>query len=113
MIVIVLFSSNTAGVIRGAGAAGASGAPEFTPCFSGVRVARSLVFFVVFCKSLFVLLFFFYWSLSDPLYTASDYFSDNFKLFLDKVTLNHDIITIVESQFNVVISFNTHETFLQ
>ena len=31
-------------------------APEFTPNFSGVRVARSLVFCVVFCRSLFVLI---------------------------------------------------------
>jgi hypothetical protein len=31
-----------------------SGAPEFTPNFSGVRVARSLVFCVMFCRLLFV-----------------------------------------------------------
>jgi hypothetical protein len=37
-----------------------SGAPEFTPVFREVRVARSLVFCVVFFRSLFVLLFFFY-----------------------------------------------------
>jgi hypothetical protein len=30
------------------------------PCFSGVRVARSLVFWVKVCRSLFVLLFFFF-----------------------------------------------------
>jgi len=30
-------------------------APEFTPVFSGVRVARSLVLWVMFCKSLFIL----------------------------------------------------------
>jgi hypothetical protein len=35
------------------------GAHEFTPTFSGVLVARSLVFCVVFCKLLFVLLSFF------------------------------------------------------
>jgi hypothetical protein len=34
-----------------------------TPVFSVVRVARSLVFCVMFCRSLFVLLLFFYWSL--------------------------------------------------
>ena len=33
------------------------------PVFSGVRVARSLVFCVVFCRSLFVLLPFFIWPL--------------------------------------------------
>jgi hypothetical protein len=32
-----------------------SRAYEFTPVFNGVRVARSLVFYVVFCRSLFVL----------------------------------------------------------
>ena len=31
-----------------------SGAPEFTPNFSGVRVARSLVFCVMLCRLLFV-----------------------------------------------------------
>ena len=33
------------------------------PVISGVRVTRSLVFYVVFCRSLFVLLYFFFWSL--------------------------------------------------
>jgi len=28
--------------------------PEFTPVFSGVRVVRSLVLCIVFCRSLFV-----------------------------------------------------------
>jgi len=40
-----------------------SGAPAFISGFSGVRVTRSLVFCVVFCRSLFVLLSFFFWSL--------------------------------------------------
>jgi hypothetical protein len=31
------------------------------PVFSGVRVTRSLVLCVMFCRSLFVLLFFFFW----------------------------------------------------
>jgi hypothetical protein len=39
--------------ILGAGTAYPSGAPEFISCFRGVRVARSLVFCVVFCSSLF------------------------------------------------------------
>ena len=34
-----------------------------TPVFSGVRVTRSLVFYVVLCISLFVLLSFFFWPL--------------------------------------------------
>jgi hypothetical protein len=32
------------------------GAPEFTPDFSGVRITRSLVLCLMFCRSLFVLL---------------------------------------------------------
>jgi len=42
---------DTTGVIRGAGTAYTSGAP---PVFSGVHVARSVVFWVVFCRSFFV-----------------------------------------------------------
>jgi hypothetical protein len=38
--------------------------------FSGVRVFQSLVFYVVFCRSLFVLLFFFFW----PLYCLSFFY---------------------------------------
>jgi hypothetical protein len=33
------------------------------PVFCGVRVARSLVLCVMFCRSLFVLLYFFFWPL--------------------------------------------------
>ena len=55
-------------IIRGytseAGTIYPSGTPEFTPVFSGVRFVRSLRFFcVVFCRSLFVPLFFFFWTL--------------------------------------------------
>jgi len=45
--------SNTTGVTSGAGTAYLSGAPEFTPGFSGVRVAQSLVFCVVYCRHFF------------------------------------------------------------
>jgi hypothetical protein len=38
-----------------ADATSGAGTPEFIPVFSGVRVARGLVFCVVFCMSLFVL----------------------------------------------------------
>jgi hypothetical protein len=47
----------------GAETAYPSGAHEFTLVFSGVRVARSSVSCVVFCRSLFVLLSFFFWPL--------------------------------------------------
>ena len=46
-------NSKTTGVTGEAGTANPSGAHEFTPCFSGVRVGLSLVFCVVFHSSLF------------------------------------------------------------
>ena len=46
---ILYFSTSGAGTVI------PSGEHEFTPGFSGVCVARSLVFCVAFCKSLFVL----------------------------------------------------------
>jgi len=51
--------SNTTRSTIGAGTAYPSGAPDI-PVFSEVRFARSLVFCVMFCRSLFVLLPFFY-----------------------------------------------------
>jgi hypothetical protein len=53
--------NNTTGNTCEAGTADPSGAHEFTPVCSGVRVARYLVFCVKFCRSLFVLVFFFSW----------------------------------------------------
>ena len=50
------------------------------PGLSGVRVARSLVFCVVFCRLLFIL--FLTIALSLLPFTASDYLFDIFKLFL-------------------------------
>ena len=57
-MMFVSFKSCTTGVTHKP-----SGEPEFIPCFSGACVARSLVFCVMFCRSLFVLLFFFFWTL--------------------------------------------------
>jgi hypothetical protein len=48
--------------------------------FSGVRVTRSLVFMCMFCRSLFVLLYFFFWPLC--WFTDSDYPFGIFILFL-------------------------------
>ena len=45
------------GATSGVGTAKPSGAPKFTHSFSAVRVSRALVFCVVFCRSLFVLLY--------------------------------------------------------
>jgi hypothetical protein len=42
--------SNTTGVTGGAGTAYYLGAPEFTSGFSGIVVARWLIFFIVFCR---------------------------------------------------------------
>jgi hypothetical protein len=52
------YNSKTTSVTCGAGTAIPSGAHEFTPGFSEVRVARSFVFCVMFCRSLFVFLSF-------------------------------------------------------
>jgi hypothetical protein len=50
-MMFVSFNSNTKGVTIGAGTSNLTS----SPVFSGVSVAQSFVFFVVFCKSLFVL----------------------------------------------------------
>ena len=58
-MMLVSFNSNTKGNNSGAGTAYPSGKPEIILGFCGIRVARSLVFCVVLCRSLFVLLSFF------------------------------------------------------
>lgn len=59
--------------------------------FIGVRVARSLVFRVMFCRSMFVLLTFFVW----PLYcTDSDYSFGIFKIILLHVLLYNGVLTV-------------------
>jgi hypothetical protein len=57
-MMFVSFNSNTTGVTSGAGTTYPSGAPEFTPIFSGVPVPLSLVFYVVLGRLLFVHLYF-------------------------------------------------------
>jgi len=56
--------SKTKSGICGAATTYSLGAPELTSDFRGVRVARSLVFCVMFCGSLFVPLSVFFWPLS-------------------------------------------------
>jgi hypothetical protein len=51
---------NTTGATSGAGTVNSSGAPEFTPGFSEVRVTRSLFICVCFVDRC---LYFFFWSL--------------------------------------------------
>ena len=61
-------TSNTADAISGAGTVYTSGAHEFTPVFSGVRVAQSLIFCVVFFRLMLFLLSFFFWTLYCPFF---------------------------------------------
>jgi hypothetical protein len=86
--------SCTKGATRKAGAACPSGAHEFTPDFSGVVVARSLVFFVVFLRLLFFfVLFLLIIVLSVLRFTDIDYPFGIFKFFLleDLVMCDTDI----------------------
>jgi len=64
---------------------------EFTPCFSGVYVTRALVFCVMFCRSLFVILSFFFWSL-----WCLSFF---FKLFFNDHS--HRITVLLSSSYNL------------
>ena len=50
---------NTTCAISGTGTAYSSGAPEFTPGFRGICLIWSLFLIVMFCRSLFVFLYFF------------------------------------------------------
>ena len=72
---------NTTGAIYGAGTTYHSGAP---PVFSGVRVARCLVFYLLCCISLFDT-FSMAIVLSVFRFTASGYPFDTFKLSLYKL----------------------------
>ena len=66
---ILVFSNtkkHTTGVISGIGTGYASGAPESTLDFSGVRLAESISFLVVFCRSSFVLVFIFHLVIALP-----------------------------------------------
>ena len=54
---------NTTGATGGTRTAYPSGAPEFTPCFSGVRVTRSLVLYVCFVDRCLSFLYSFFWQL--------------------------------------------------
>ena len=54
---------NTTDTTSGAGTADPSGAPEFTPGFYWGSRNSSFNFMCMFCRSLFVLLYFFYWPL--------------------------------------------------
>jgi hypothetical protein len=66
-MIFVSFCSNMTGITSGAGTANLSGNLDSPPYFCGVRVAESFVFCVMFCRLLFVFLYFFFW----PLYCLS------------------------------------------
>ena len=71
-----IFSKNKIASDKGgASTAHSSGAHKSTPVFSEVRDAQSLVYYVVFYRSLFVLLSFFLCPLSSPTFFefSSDY----------------------------------------
>jgi hypothetical protein len=61
-------TSNTTGATCGTGNVYTSGVHSSCPVFSGVPVAGSLVFCVLFCSSLFVLLSLFFWPLCCPFF---------------------------------------------
>ena len=58
-MMFVSFNSTMTGATSGAGTVHPSGEPDFT----SVCIVQSLVFFIVFCRSLLVFLSCFYWSL--------------------------------------------------
>ena len=72
-MMFVSLNSNTTVVTSGTGTVSLSGAHEVIHGFSGVRVVRSLVFYVAVFTSLFVLLSFFFWALYSLRFTDSDY----------------------------------------
>jgi hypothetical protein len=73
-------------VSSGAGTAYHSGTPTFIPSFSGVRVALYFTFFVMFCRSLFVLLFFSLVGIVKHFLVCMTRFLNNCQLkFLDQV----------------------------
>ena len=55
--------SNTTCVTNGAGTANTSGEPEFTPGFYWGSCYSNFSYMCIFCRSLFVLLYFFFWPL--------------------------------------------------
>ena len=57
---------------------------SFSSCFSRVRVVQSIVFCVMFCRSLFIILFIFHLVsvLSVSRFTVSDNHFDSIKLFM-------------------------------
>jgi len=90
---IIYFRNSNAGTVY------TSGAPGFIPGFSGVRVARSLVFCAVFCRSLFVPFLLAILLCVLVRFTASDYPFGTLQLFLGKIKMNTPL-TVFQSYSN-------------
>ena len=96
--------SNTTGFKYGAGTAYPSGTPDHNPGFSGIRVARSLVLCVMFCRS-----FLAFCSLSIVLsvflrFITSDYTIGIFKLLVysnDIIDTSYIIICIINAGLGI------------
>ena len=99
-------SGNTMGVTSGARSAYPSGAPEFIPSFSVVRVVRSLMFGAVFCRSLFVLVPLAI-VLSVLLFTAFDPFGI-LKHFLRQTIMADVNVLLWFFHFNISLCFCKH-----
>ena len=83
--------------LNGAGSTYLPGSHEFTPVFSGVRCARSLVFCVVFCRSLFVLFLLAIVLSFLPRFTDSNYSFCIFNLLYYIYIIYHNTTDLVES----------------
>ena len=84
-----------------------------TPIFNGVRVTRSLVLCVMFCRSLFVLLYFFFWAILFSVllrYTDSDYPFGISKLFHDIMSSKLYIISFCEKKKGI---YSTLQSLLE
>ena len=90
---IRVVNSNLMAATSGAGTTYPSGAHAFIPIFSVVHVAQTLAHCVVFCKSYFVFLFFFYW----PLY---------FLFYFDSRLLITPLVFSKYSYANYIIKYN-------
>jgi hypothetical protein len=98
------FNSSTTGATRGAETANPCETHEFSPAFSGVRVSRSSVFFIMFCRSLFVLFLFGHCVVCLTIYSP-DYPFDIFKLFFLGFSMKLDSSSVF---FSALISLLFH-----
>ena len=103
-MMFVPFNSSTTGATCGAETANPCEAHEFSPAFSGVRVSRSSVFCLMFCRSLFVLFLFGHSVVSLTIYSP-DYPFDIFKLFFLGLSIKLDSSSVL---FSPLISLVFH-----